>query len=180
MRLTFRHVKLVHTAIFVVLSACALYVLYSGATARVTTWTWVAVAAIVGEGVALALSGGRCPLTRLAERLGATDGSVADLFLPEVVRRPDISNLRKRVPDRMRAPRGAAPRGVDSAAMPTLESAAPVLASLDIERSVQFYCARLRRRASERADRGQAVGSREFGILDPDGNLVTFAERRHG
>ena len=23
-------------------------------------------------------------------------------------------------------------------------------------------------------------GSREFGILDPDGNLVTFAERRHG
>ena len=23
-------------------------------------------------------------------------------------------------------------------------------------------------------------GAREFGILDPDGNLVTFAERRHG
>jgi len=83
MRLTFRHVKVVHTAIFVVLSACVLYVLYSGATARVTTWTWVAVAAIVVEGVALALSGGRCPLTRLAERLGATDGAVADLFLPK-------------------------------------------------------------------------------------------------
>lgn len=83
MRLTFRHVKLLHTAIFVVLSACVLYVLYSGATARVTTWTWIAVAAIVVEGLALATSGGRCPLTRLAERMGATDGSVADLFLPK-------------------------------------------------------------------------------------------------
>ena len=83
MRLTFQHVKLVHTAIFVVLSACVLYVLYSGATARVTPWTWIAVAAIVVEGFALAISGGRCPLTRLAERLGAADGQVADLFLPK-------------------------------------------------------------------------------------------------
>jgi hypothetical protein len=83
MRLTFRHVKLVHTAIFVVLSACVLYILYSGATARITPWTWVAVAAIVIESLALAASGGRCPLTRLAERMGAIDGSVADLFLPK-------------------------------------------------------------------------------------------------
>lgn len=82
-RVTVFQVKLVHTAIFVVLSACVLYVLWSGATARVTAWTWVAVAAIVLEGIALAAAGGRCPLTRLAERMGALDGSVADLFLPK-------------------------------------------------------------------------------------------------
>jgi hypothetical protein len=40
--------------------------------------------------------------------------------------------------------------------MPTLARTAPVPASLE------------------------PSGSREFGILDPDGSLVTFAERRHG
>lgn len=83
MRLTFGHIKLIHTLIFVVLSARVLYALYSGAVGGITAWTWIALAAIVGEGFALGVSGGRCPLTRLAERLGATKGSVADLFLPK-------------------------------------------------------------------------------------------------
>ncbi len=82
MKLTILHVKLAHTAIFVVLSACVLYVLASGALGQVTRWTWAAIAAIVVEGIVLALSGGRCPLTALAERLGASDGSVSDIFLP--------------------------------------------------------------------------------------------------
>jgi hypothetical protein len=82
MRLTVFHVKLVHTLIFAVLSACVLYILASGAFDRITPWTWAAVAAIVIEGLVLAASGGRCPLTAVAERLGASDGSVADIFLP--------------------------------------------------------------------------------------------------
>lgn len=82
MRLTILHIKLVHTFIFIVLSGCVIYVLVSGAFDRITSWTWVAMAAIVVEGVVLAVSGGRCPLTIAAERLGASDGSVADIFLP--------------------------------------------------------------------------------------------------
>jgi hypothetical protein len=82
MRLTVFHVKLVHTLIFVVLSGCVLYILASGAFDRVTAWTWVAVVAIVVEGVVLAANGGKCPLTAVAERLGAADGQVADIFLP--------------------------------------------------------------------------------------------------
>jgi hypothetical protein len=82
MRLTILHVKLVHTLIFVVLSACVLYILVSGALDRITAWTWVAVAAIVIEGLVLAATRGKCPLTILAERLGAADGGVADIFLP--------------------------------------------------------------------------------------------------
>jgi catechol 2,3-dioxygenase-like lactoylglutathione lyase family enzyme len=117
--------------------------------------------------------------------------------------------------------------------VPTLERAAPVLASLDIERSIAFWCSRLgfskvyvdpgvwgivardsvqvhfwpcadRHIAentscriyvtgiddlhAEAAAQGivhpnaplsdKPWGSREFGVLDPDGNLVTFAERR--
>lgn len=82
MRLTVAHVKVIHTAVFVLLSCCVLYVLASGAFNRITVWTWGAMVAIVVEGVVLLVSGGRCPLTTVAERLGAVDGAVADIFLP--------------------------------------------------------------------------------------------------
>ena len=76
------HVKLLHTLIFAVLSACVAYIVISGSMNRITPWTWVAIVGIVVEGLVLAASGGRCPLTAVAERLGASDGSVADIFLP--------------------------------------------------------------------------------------------------
>lgn len=82
-KLTILHVKLVHTAIFWVLSACVLFTLFSGLADRVTGWTWVAVGLVLVEGVVLVAFGWVCPLTLLAERLGATRGSVADLFLPK-------------------------------------------------------------------------------------------------
>ena len=82
MRPTILQVKVVHTLIFVLLSGCVLYVVISGAVNRVTVWTWVAAGAILLEGVVLLASGGRCPLTHVAERLGATDGRVSDIFLP--------------------------------------------------------------------------------------------------
>lgn len=118
--------------------------------------------------------------------------------------------------------------------VPSLTGAAPVLASLDIERTVTFYCTRLGFKRvyveagvwgivsrdavqihfwacsdrsipektscrvyvagidelfSELESQGvihpgaplenKPWGSREFGVLDPDGNLVTFAERNH-
>jgi len=82
MRLTVIHIKVIHTVIFALLSGCVLYVLASGAFNRITLWTWVAAIAIVLEGLVLLVSGGRCPLTTVAERLGAADGSVSDIFLP--------------------------------------------------------------------------------------------------
>ena len=83
MRLTILHVKLIHTVIFWLLSACVLYVLFSGVADHITTWTWVAVGLVVLESVVLAASGWTCPLTILAERLGAVRGSVTDIFLPK-------------------------------------------------------------------------------------------------
>ena len=68
---------------FAVLSACVAYVLMSGAFNRITPWTWGAIAAIVVEGLVLVASGGRCPLTAVAERLGAVDGSASDILLPK-------------------------------------------------------------------------------------------------
>jgi hypothetical protein len=72
----------VHTLVFWILSGCVLHALYSGIANRITTWTWVAVGLLFAEGIVLAASGWTCPLTILAERLGAGRGSVADIFLP--------------------------------------------------------------------------------------------------
>jgi hypothetical protein len=82
MPLTVVHIKVIHTVIFALLSGCVLYVIASGAFNRISLWTWVAAMAIVLEGLVLLVSGGRCPLTTVAERLGAADGSVSDIFLP--------------------------------------------------------------------------------------------------
>jgi hypothetical protein len=82
-RLTIFHVKLVHTVIFWLLSACVLYVLFSGVADHITRWTWVAVGLVILESVVLAAAGWTCPLTILAERLGAVRGSVTDIFLPK-------------------------------------------------------------------------------------------------
>ncbi|MBK8097248.1 MAG: hypothetical protein IPK26_09075 [Planctomycetes bacterium] len=76
-------IRIVHTMIFLILSACVLLVLQAGVTGVATTVTIVAIAAILLEGAALWSCRGRCPLTVLAERHGAVDGAVADIFLPK-------------------------------------------------------------------------------------------------
>ena len=80
--MTILQVKVAHTAIFAVLSGCVLYTLYSALSGEITRWTWVAVVLVLLESVVLVASGWKCPLTTLAERLGAGDGEVADIFLP--------------------------------------------------------------------------------------------------
>jgi hypothetical protein len=82
-RITIFQIKLVHTLVFWVLSACTVYALYCGVAGRITAWTWAAVALLLVESVVLAASGWTCPLTLLAERRGALRGSVTDIFLPK-------------------------------------------------------------------------------------------------
>ena len=83
MRVTLFQIKLVHSAIFWLLSLCVAYALFSGVTDRINAWTWVAVGLLLVESVVLVASGWVCPLTLLAERLGTPRGSVADIFLPK-------------------------------------------------------------------------------------------------
>jgi hypothetical protein len=82
LRITIFQIKLVHTLIFWILSLCVAYALFTGLADRITVWTWVAVGLILVEGIVLAASGWTCPLTILAERQGARQGSVTDIFLP--------------------------------------------------------------------------------------------------
>lgn len=60
-----------------------LYTLYSGLANRVSRKTGVAIAAVLGEGIIFWSNGWICPLTKVAERLGAANGTVGDIFLPQ-------------------------------------------------------------------------------------------------
>ena len=75
-------IKLLHSLIFFFLSACILYILFCGITNRYTKKTSAAFVLIILEGVLLALNDWNCPLTTLAQHLGATQADVASLFLP--------------------------------------------------------------------------------------------------
>lgn len=76
-------VKAVHTLIFFSLAWAVLSIFSDGLTNRVSRKTGVAMAAILVESMVFAGNGWRCPLTKLAEALGATNGTVVDIFLPQ-------------------------------------------------------------------------------------------------
>jgi hypothetical protein len=76
-------IKFIHTIVFFFMSACLIYILYCGITRTFNWLLLVAIAAIMVEGMVLLFNHGRCPFTDLAEKAGATSGSVTDLFLPD-------------------------------------------------------------------------------------------------
>jgi hypothetical protein len=80
-----RLLKWAHSAVAFFLLACLVYILYAGVTATFNLALFVAVAAIIVEGIAISLNHWQCPLTTLAERCGAEKGSVADIFMPKAV-----------------------------------------------------------------------------------------------
>jgi hypothetical protein len=75
-------VKFVHTLIFVFFSACIAIVVFSAVTGLIGRLTWVALVLVLIEAAVFFGNGWRCPLTNYAEKLGAANGSVADIFLP--------------------------------------------------------------------------------------------------
>lgn len=75
-------IKVVHTAAWLVIESCFSYALYSGLTGRSDRRAALAGGVVAAECVVFAANGFRCPLTVVAESLGAERGSVTDIFLP--------------------------------------------------------------------------------------------------
>ena len=75
-------VKAVHTAIWFAVEACMIYVLAAGARGRSDRRVGIAAGVVAAETAVFLGNGARCPLTGVAERLGADTGSVTDIFLP--------------------------------------------------------------------------------------------------
>jgi hypothetical protein len=63
------------------------YIAYAAVTRLFDIRLALAIGAISIEGVILWRNGWRCPLTRLAEKYGADNGPVTDLFLPPFIAR---------------------------------------------------------------------------------------------
>ena len=74
--------KSVHTLIWFSVEAALSYVIYSGLRGRSDRRAAIAGALVAGETAIFLANGARCPLTGLAESLGAESGSVTDLYLP--------------------------------------------------------------------------------------------------
>jgi hypothetical protein len=75
-------VKVIHTLVWFSIESCMAYLLYAGFVRRTDRRAAIAAAVVGGETLIYAANGFRCPLTDVAESLGAEDGSVTDIFLP--------------------------------------------------------------------------------------------------
>ena len=75
--------KTVHTLIWFSVEASMMYVLYKGVRRQSDRRAAIAGAIVAGETAIFLANGLRCPLTGLAESLGAESGSVTDLYLPK-------------------------------------------------------------------------------------------------
>jgi hypothetical protein len=78
-------VKAAHTLIWLSIESCMAYVLVSGFQRRSDRRAAAAAAVVAAECAVFVGYGFRCPLTDLAESLGADDGSVTDIYLPRSV-----------------------------------------------------------------------------------------------
>ncbi|MGB5360877.1 MAG: hypothetical protein WBN27_13120 [Eudoraea sp.] len=75
-------IKLIHTLIWMFFVAVIFYVLYSGITGTINTYTWLGIWIVIGEGIVLLLFKMFCPLTVLARKYSDSQKDNFDIFLP--------------------------------------------------------------------------------------------------
>ena len=75
-------IKLAHTAIWGILVAAILYILYAGIFDSVGMLAWFCIGLIFIEGIVLLLFKGKCPLTLLGYRYENNPIEGFDIFLP--------------------------------------------------------------------------------------------------
>ena len=76
-------VKSIHTLIWVMFVSVIAYVVWSGVTGHISLYSWLAVAAVLIEGLVLTIFGGSCPLTKVARRYSDAKEDNFDIYLPE-------------------------------------------------------------------------------------------------
>lgn len=80
-------IKLLHTVIWVVLSAVIYYLLYAVITDRIDRWFWWGLGLVGLEIATLVLFRMSCPLTVVARRYSASQRANFDIYLPEWIAR---------------------------------------------------------------------------------------------
>lgn len=75
-------IKLIHTLIWVFFVVVIFYVLYSGISNNVNTYTWICIGLIFLEGIVLLVFKMFCPLTLIARNYSDSEKDNFDIFLP--------------------------------------------------------------------------------------------------
>ena len=75
-------VKVVHTLAWFSIESCMMYVLWAGFRRQSDRRAAIAAGVVATESLIFSANGFRCPLTEVAERVGAQRGSVTDIYLP--------------------------------------------------------------------------------------------------
>ena len=81
-RVALAGIKTFHTLAWFSIESCMIYLLYAGLRKRSDRRAAIAAVVLGAESVVFAANGFRCPLTMLAEQLGAERGTVTDIYLP--------------------------------------------------------------------------------------------------
>ncbi|MCF8462022.1 MAG: hypothetical protein K9G46_14975 [Flavobacteriales bacterium] len=76
-------IKSFHSLIWVVFVIFIGFILWGGITDNVNVYSWLAVIAIVFEGVVLLFFKGSCPLTKVARKYSDSSKANFDIYLPE-------------------------------------------------------------------------------------------------
>ena len=75
-------IKLLHTVIWAIFVSFIFYILYSGISGNITTFTWAAIIAIIAEGIILMIFKLYCPLTLIARKYSDSEKDNFDIYLP--------------------------------------------------------------------------------------------------
>ncbi|MBT8183748.1 MAG: hypothetical protein KJN76_02820 [Eudoraea sp.] len=75
-------IKVVHTVIWLLFVTVIGYIVYSGISGDINTYTWIAIGLILGEGLVLLIFKMFCPLTILARKYSDSQKDNFDIFLP--------------------------------------------------------------------------------------------------
>jgi|SRR5690606_5692711 len=75
-------IKLIHTIIWLFFVVVIFYVVYSGISGNITTFTWIGIGLVIGEGLVLLLFKMFCPLTLMARKFSDSQLDNFDIFLP--------------------------------------------------------------------------------------------------
>ena len=76
-------IKLIHTAIWCVLVAAILYILFGGIFDRVNALVWLCIGLVFAEGIVLLICKWKCPLTLLGHKYTSDHHIGFDIFLPQ-------------------------------------------------------------------------------------------------
>lgn len=75
-------IKLIHTIIWAFFVFVIFYILYSGISNSVNTFTWIGIGLIIGEGFVLLVFKMFCPLTLIARKYSDSQKDNFDIFIP--------------------------------------------------------------------------------------------------